>query len=56
MDDDPQVLRYVRDTLMRSGDEPLVTADPEEALCLVEEEKPHLVLLDLVLPGPTGSA
>ena len=54
VDDDPQALRYVRDTLMRSGFEPMVTADPGEALRLVEEYKPHLVLLDLVLPGTDG--
>ena len=54
VDDDPQALRYVRDTLMRSGVEPMVTADPAEALRLVEEYKPHLVLLDLVLPGTDG--
>ena len=54
VDDDPQALRYVRDTLMRSGFEPMVTADPGEALRLVEEYKPDLVLLDLVLPGIDG--
>ena len=54
VDDDPQALRYVRDTLKRSGFEPMVTADPEEVLRLVEEYKPHLVLLDLVLPGVEG--
>ena len=54
VDDDSQALKYVRDTLMRSGYEPLVTADPEEALHLVAEERPHLVLLDLVLPGIDG--
>ena len=54
VDDDPQALRYVRDTLMKSGFEPMVTADPEEVLRLVEEYKPHLVLLDLVLPGVDG--
>ena len=54
MDDDPQALRYVRDTLMKAGFEPMVTADPEEVLRLVEEYKPHLVLLDLVLPGVDG--
>ena len=54
VDDDPQALRYVRDTLMRSGFEPMVTADPGEALRLVEEYKPDLVLLDLVLPGTDG--
>ena len=54
VDDDPQALRYVRDTLMKAGFEPMVTADPEEVLRLVEEYKPHLVLLDLVLPGVDG--
>ena len=54
VDDDLQALRYVRDTLMRSGFEPMVTADPAEVLRLVEEYKPHLVLLDLVLPGVDG--
>ena len=54
VDDDPQALRYVRDTLMRSGFESMATADPEEALRLVEEFRPHLVLLDLVLPGVDG--
>ena len=54
VDDDPQALRYVRDTLMKSGYEPMVTADPAEALRLVQEYKPHLVLLDLVLPGTDG--
>ena len=32
----------------------MVTADPEEALRLVQEYRPHLVLLDLVLPGTDG--
>ena len=39
---------------MKLGYEPLVTTDPEEALRLVEEQRPHLVLLDLVLPGTDG--
>jgi len=54
VDDEPQALRHVRDALVRSDYTPIVTADPEEALRLVEEERPHLVLLDLVLPGADG--
>ena len=54
VDDDPQDLRYVRDALIRSGYAPTVTGDPGEALRLVEEERPHLVLLDVVLPGSDG--
>ena len=54
VDDDPQALRYIRDTLSESGFTPVVTADPEEALPLMEEQRPHLVLLDLVLPDFDG--
>ena len=54
VDDDPQALRYVRDALLKSGYTPVVTGDLGEALRLVEEEKPDLVLLDLMLPGTDG--
>ncbi len=54
VDDDPQDLRYVRDTLVKSGYDPVLTGDAEEALRLVEQERPELVLLDLMLPGTDG--
>ncbi len=54
VDDDPQTLRHVRDALSRAGYAPIVTGDPKEALPLVERERPHLVLLDLALPGIDG--
>ncbi len=54
VDDDPQTLRYVRDALTKAGYAPIVTGDPEDVLRLIKEERPHLVLLDLVLPGRDG--
>ena len=54
VDDDPRDLRYVRDTLVKSGYAPIVTGEPEEALRLVADERPELVLLDLMLPGTDG--
>ena len=54
VDDDPQTLRYVRDALTRAGYAPIVTGDPEEVSRLMAEEAPHLVLLDLMLPGSDG--
>ena len=54
VDDDPQTLRYVRDALARAGYAPIVTGDPQEAASLVEANDPHLVLLDLMLPGTDG--
>ena len=54
VDDDPQDLRYVRDTLLQAGYAPTVTGDPGEARRLMAAERPQLVLLDLVLPGTDG--
>ena len=54
VDDDPQALRYVRDALIANDFEPVVTGDPEEVLPLLEEQRPDLALLDLVLPGTDG--
>ena len=54
VDDDPNDLRYVRDTLTESGYDPVVTGDPKEAVRLMEEERPDLVLLDLMLPERDG--
>ena len=54
VDDDPNDLRYVRDTLVRSGYDPILTGEPEDVLRLVANEKPELVLLDLMLPGTDG--
>ena len=51
IDDDPQALRYVRNTLAQAGYAPVVTSDPNEIEHLLEADKPHLVLLDLVLPA-----
>ena len=54
LDDEPQMLRLVRNTLSDAGYTPIVTGDPDEALRLIEVEKPDLVLLDLMLPGADG--
>ena len=54
VDDDPQALRYIRNSLSEAGYVPIVTGDPEDVPRLMEEEKPHLVLLDLMLPGSDG--
>jgi len=54
VDDDPQELRYIRDALANAGYQPVVTGDPEEAVRLMEKERPQLALLDLVLPESDG--
>ena len=54
VDDDPETLRHVRDTLTDAGFAPLVTGDHRQILRILLAEKPRLVLLDLMLPGTDG--
>ena len=54
VDDDPETLRHLRDTLAEAGYAPLVTGDPGAVARLIRTEKPRLVLLDLMLPGTDG--
>ena len=54
VDDDPQTLRYVRDALVAAGYAPCATGEPEEVARLIRTMRPHLVLLDLMLPGTDG--
>ena len=54
VDDEPPILRLVRNTLSEAGYTPIVTGSPDEVERLIEVEKPHLVLMDLTLPGTDG--
>ena len=54
LDDDPETLRLVRDTLAGAGYDTVVTGDPRDLSRLLSAEQPDLVLLDLVLPGADG--
>ncbi|MCY4481253.1 MAG: response regulator [Spirochaetaceae bacterium] len=54
VDDDPQTLRYVRETLTEAGYAPLLTGDASALAEMIRAEQPRLVLLDLMLPGSDG--
>ena len=54
VDDEPHDLRYIRDVLSKSGYDPIVTGEPEDVDHLIAQKEPHLVLLDMMLPGVDG--
>ena len=54
VDDDPLMLRFVREALGTAGFTPLATSNPRELEHLLATERPDLVLLDLILPGTDG--
>ena len=54
VDDEPQALWLLRNILSEHGYKLVGTGNPDEMMRLVEAEQPHLVLLDLMLPGSSG--
>lgn len=54
VEDETDLLEAVVYTLRKEGMHPIRAANGEDALRLVEEERPDLVLLDLMLPGLDG--
>ncbi len=54
MDDEYQVLRLLRSILDDHGYTTFGTGNPDEMIRLVEMEQPHLVLMDLMVPGTSG--
>ncbi len=54
VDDEPQVLRLLRNILSDHGYKSFGTGNPDEMMNLFEMERPHLVLMDLMVPGTSG--
>jgi CheY-like chemotaxis protein len=54
VDDDPEARRRVRYLLERENWQLIEAADGREALSLLKEHRPRLILLDLLMPGMDG--
>jgi len=54
VDDEPAVAELLRRLLTKEGYEVSVAGDGHAALAAVDQYKPHVVLLDVNMPGPTG--
>lgn len=54
VDDDPDTRELLETLLGRAGYKPLLAASGEEAVSLLEQHTPRLIVLDLTMPGMDG--
>ena len=54
VEDEPSLQKAVSEVLVQEGFEALSAPDGEEGLKITREEKPDLILLDLILPKKDG--
>ena len=54
VDDEPKILQLAKDYLVDNGFKVLTSGDGVQALAIARQEKPDLVVLDLMLPGMDG--
>jgi two-component system alkaline phosphatase synthesis response regulator PhoP/two-component system response regulator VicR len=54
VDDDPQIVRVVEINLTQEGHAVRTAADGEEALAAVAQERPDLIILDVMMPRMDG--
>ena len=55
VEDNPKNMKLVRDVLEFSGYEVIEATTGEDGVRLAETERPHLILMDLQLPGIDGA-
>jgi CheY-like chemotaxis protein len=56
LDDDPAVLKLLEVMLRKHGLRPTCTTDPALALAAAQARLPDLLILDLLMPGVSGTA
>lgn len=54
VDDEPAIVQFIRERLVRDGFDVQSARSGEEALALVASDSPDLIVLDLMLPGMDG--
>lgn len=54
VDDDPLLLQLIEQTLQKGGYEVILASEGQEGLQLLAERRPHLVVLDIMMPHVDG--
>lgn len=55
VDDEPDILEFVKYNLAREGYEVFTAQNGAEALAAAAEHRPHLILLDMMMPVMDGA-
>jgi len=50
-DDDPEIRDLLKKTLTRRGCEIISAADGQEAVAMARDQKPELIIMDIIMPG-----
>ncbi len=54
VDDEPDVLEFLSYNLIKEGYQVLKASNGRDALALMKDNRPHLVILDVMMPGMDG--
>jgi len=54
VDDEPDILEIVGYNLKKEGFQLYMASNGEDAVAIAKQEKPHLILLDVMMPGMDG--
>lgn len=54
VEDEPSLIFTLKDTLESEGYQVIVSEDGEQAVGMVQEHKPDIMILDIMLPGKNG--
>ena len=54
VDDEPDILEFLRYNLKKEGYQVVVASNGKEAIQIAKKEKPHLILLDVMMPDMDG--
>ena len=54
VDDEPSIVLSLDYLMRKNGFNPFIARNGEEALTIVDKEKPELIILDIMMPGIDG--
>ena len=54
VDDEAEICGYIKDFFNERGHVTFALTDPREVLGFIEKERPHIIILDIIMPAVSG--